>query len=208
MQSDSKQISIFFDAIQNHNMSEIDALLTKTPSLLEARYLDSDGKEMDVTPARWAMIYPDVFEYFLKKGAKVTPDIIIDASSEKDQVLLLLALKYGAAVDARNDKNDFPLMAATRIGNLQNVEILLARGANVNLQDADGDTALHEASKNGDTEIMDILFAHAVNAAIQNSAGKTAADVAATDAMRKKLLDYGNKRKTPPPSMHHKKPGF
>lgn len=76
-----------------------------------------------------------------KLQAKADDLILMAARGEADAVEKLLSA--GIPVDATNEVNHTALKAAARNGQLEMMQLLIARGASVRHQNADGFTALH-----------------------------------------------------------------
>ncbi|CAH0395704.1 unnamed protein product [Bemisia tabaci] len=80
------------------------------------------------------------------------------ASNRGQEILVQLALDYGANVDFISSKGRTALHWATRNGALPPVKILLKNGADVNKKDGKGWTPLHFAANQGHLEIVRTLL--------------------------------------------------
>jgi len=96
------------------------------------------------------------------------------------------------------DKNgilfSYPLIVATRLGQLDSVKYLLEHGAQVNLQDSDGKTALHHAAYGGHSNVMKELLDSKADMIARNEDGYTPLHLAAYDGHLnavKTCLRYG-----------------
>jgi ankyrin repeat protein len=70
---------------------------------------------------------------------------------------------------------------ASQKGNLNVVELLLARDADVDTQKADGETVLHLAAFYGHTEVAQVLLKNGADPRIKNKEGKTPSDFASKE---------------------------
>jgi FOG: Ankyrin repeat len=74
-----------------------------------------------------------------------------------------------------------PLMAATRMGNVNVAHLLLTKAANVNVRNSDGFDALMIAANKGDLEIATMLLAKGADATSRTQVGETALMMAVTN---------------------------
>jgi len=65
--------------------------------------------------------------------------------------------------------------------------LLIDHGAHIDDQDNRGRTALMIAASLGHEKAVDVLLARGANKNLHDKAGKTAADLATSDALRRKL---------------------
>lgn len=77
-------------------------------------------------------------------------------SGDLDQVQLLIV--QGADVNAKETRDETPLIIASLAGNGEIVNYLLQRGANIYARNASGMTALHAAAYGGHTDIVLLLI--------------------------------------------------
>jgi ankyrin repeat protein len=68
------------------------------------------------------------------------------------------ATAAGVDVDARNNIGATPLYIASREGNIDVVNVLIAHGADVNARNNDGDTPLLVARRHGHTDVERALL--------------------------------------------------
>ena len=71
-----------------------------------------------------------------------------------DFEIVQILIDHGADVNAFNDYQSTPILAASQFGHLNIVEKLIDHGANVNDSDNDGDTSLIMSSKYGHTQTV------------------------------------------------------
>ncbi|MEJ2434291.1 MAG: ankyrin repeat domain-containing protein [Pseudolabrys sp.] len=80
--------------------------------------------------------------------------------------------------------------AGAGIDDAQSVaKLLLDHGARLDAADNRGRTALMIAAQTGHLEMVDLLLSRGANRSLRDKAGKTAADLAATAAIRKRLME-------------------
>ncbi|KAL4443923.1 hypothetical protein ABPG75_011660 [Micractinium tetrahymenae] len=83
------------------------------------------------------------------------------------------ALGFGVAVDARDEQQRTPLLAAVAGGHQSTASALLDAGADVNATDEDGNTALATAALNRHEGLIPLLLAAGANPDLANAAGCT-----------------------------------
>ncbi len=121
-----------------------------------------------------------VAEEFEKKSIQLAPDVAARLSSACENAgiihaeLMVLFIKKGADVAARDENAQTALMHACENENLQYAKFLIRHGADVNKANYEGWTPLIYAAANEDFEMVKLLLdaGAAVNAA--NSFGETA----------------------------------
>jgi ankyrin repeat protein len=81
------------------------------------------------------------------------------------------------------------LLQATEVGDVVQMEVLLAQGAEVNARNAHGWTPLHVAAAGGDPAVVALLLKHGADVHTQSHIGTTALDNATTRGGRKAVID-------------------
>lgn len=114
-----------------------------------------------------------VFQLFLDRGASVA-ECAIHAAWAGNKAHVVLALKRGAHVDARDSGGRTALMCA--VDNSACVELLIKEGASLDLQDEDGSTALIQAARFREKKTVELLLAAGANRGLRDNDGKSAAD--------------------------------
>ena len=89
--------------------------------------------------------------------------LAVAASSASSDALDTMAelMIAGASLDARDDSGATPLIAATKAGNANAVNLLLSAGADPLAADGDGNDAAHYARERGNDDILALLDASA-----------------------------------------------
>ncbi|CAJ1054928.1 ankyrin repeat and SOCS box protein 15b isoform X1 [Xyrichtys novacula] len=77
--------------------------------------------------------------------------------------VLMLLLRHGAKVTARDGHGVTPLGIAAEYGNTEALEILIQHGGDVNAQATNGDTVLYDAAGNGNLDSIKLLLQHGAN---------------------------------------------
>ncbi|XP_026219847.1 ankyrin repeat and SOCS box protein 15b [Anabas testudineus] len=77
--------------------------------------------------------------------------------------VLMLLLRHGAKVDARDGHGVTPLGIAAEHGNTEALDILIQHGGEVNAQASNGDTVLYDASGSGNLDCIKLLLQHGAN---------------------------------------------
>ena len=90
-------------------------------------------------------------------GLRVLPSDMLRAAEGGNADRLLLFLRAGMDVDARDAREWTPLMAAAFNGNEEAVKLLIQRGADAWAHDAAGYTPLHWAALKGHQDVVEIL---------------------------------------------------
>ncbi|TDZ60849.1 Ankyrin repeat and SOCS box protein 2 [Colletotrichum trifolii] len=83
----------------------------------------------------------------------------LQASTDRQETLVLYMLRNGASVNARTVENITPLIASVEAGNLKIVKVLLDHGADPNISGAGGGTPLMIAANNGRRDLVEVLLA-------------------------------------------------
>ncbi|WP_288843084.1 ankyrin repeat domain-containing protein [uncultured Deefgea sp.] len=111
------------------------------------------------------------------------------AAAERGETLkLVLFLKAGMKIDARDHHQKTPLIWAASFGHLPCVGLLLANQAQTDLADSGGYTAIHWAAANGHAEVIRLLLEHGANANLSSHTGKTPLIQAAARGQRDALM--------------------
>ncbi|TDZ16636.1 Ankyrin-1 [Colletotrichum orbiculare MAFF 240422] len=87
----------------------------------------------------------------------------LQASTDRQETLVLYMLRNGASVNARTVENITPLIASVEAGNLKIVKVLLDHGADPNISGAGGGTPLMIAANNGRRDLVEVLLASGAN---------------------------------------------
>ncbi|XP_013869933.1 ankyrin repeat and SOCS box protein 15b [Austrofundulus limnaeus] len=77
--------------------------------------------------------------------------------------VLMLLLRHGAKVTARDGHGVTPLGVAAEHGNTEALEILIQNGGDVNAQASNGDTVLYDASGSGNLDCVQLLLKNGAN---------------------------------------------
>ena len=140
--------SILHFAAQSGNVIIIETMLSKGLDI------DSRGETLGLTPLMVSIIFEklEAAKYLLEKGAdeslKSTPgkiSLLSIASGAGSIAAIEMLLSHGCNIDSRDSGGDTPLMHATRLGNTEVVEHLLAKGANPLLRNTSDLGLLHLA---------------------------------------------------------------
>uniref|UniRef100_A0A672JMH0 Ankyrin repeat and SOCS box containing 15b n=1 Tax=Salarias fasciatus TaxID=181472 RepID=A0A672JMH0_SALFA len=77
--------------------------------------------------------------------------------------ILMLLLRHGAKVTARDGHGVTPLGVAAEYGKTDALDILIQHGGDVNAQASNGDTVLYDASGSGNLDCIMLLLQHGAN---------------------------------------------
>ncbi|XP_045928563.1 ankyrin repeat and SOCS box protein 15b isoform X1 [Micropterus dolomieu] len=77
--------------------------------------------------------------------------------------ILMLLLRHGAKVTARDGHGVTPLGIAAAYGNTEALEILIQHGGDVNAKASNGDTVLYDAAGSGNLDSIELLLQHGAN---------------------------------------------
>ncbi|XP_041637137.1 ankyrin repeat and SOCS box protein 15b isoform X2 [Cheilinus undulatus] len=77
--------------------------------------------------------------------------------------VVMLLLRHGAKVAAKDAHGVTPLGIAAEFGNTEVLEILIQHGGDVNAQASNGDTVLYDAAGNGNLDCVQLLLKHGAN---------------------------------------------
>ena len=136
-------------AAQSGNVIIIETMLSKGFDI------DARDETLGVTPLMVSIASGklEAAKYLLEKGAdkslKTTPGklpLLSIASVAGSIAAVEMLLSHGCNIDARDSEGDTPLMHATRLGNTEVVEYLLAQGANPLLRNTSDLGLLHLAA--------------------------------------------------------------
>ncbi|KAM9846050.1 ankyrin repeat and SOCS box protein 15b [Aulostomus maculatus] len=78
-------------------------------------------------------------------------------------VILMLLLRHGAKVNARDGHGVTPLGIAAEYGNTDALEVLVQHGGDVNAKANNGDTVLYDAAGSGNLDCIELLLQHGAN---------------------------------------------
>eukprot|EP00064_Thunnus_orientalis_P007597 superscaffoldBa00000854_g7619 len=84
--------------------------------------------------------------------------------------IIMLLLRHGAKVSARNAHGVTPLGIAAEYGNNEALDILIQHGGDVNAQASNGDTVLYDAAGSGNLDCVKLLLEHGANANVASYA--------------------------------------
>ena len=157
------QTAPFFKAVKSGNIERVKELLSKRPSLIQARTIgvweDDTALHLAATTGNNEMTM-----LLIKAGADVNAvdsadtSPLIDATSYGNDLVAETLLKAGANVNAAGGRrNSTSLQIAAFRGYVNIVKILLANGADIKAVDKDGKTALQLAQDERQTNIIAVL---------------------------------------------------
>ncbi|KAM9334461.1 ankyrin repeat and SOCS box protein 15b [Symphorus nematophorus] len=84
--------------------------------------------------------------------------------------ILMLLLRHGAKVTAKDGHGVTPLGIAAEHGNTEALDILIQHGGDVNAQATNGDTVLYDASGSGNLDCIKLLLQHGANPNVASNA--------------------------------------
>jgi len=157
------QTAPFFNAVKSGNIERVKDLLSKKPSLIQARTFTFWGDDTALNLAARTG-NSEMVRLLLKADADVnaadsggiTP--LHDAAFFGNDLVAEILLKAGANVNAIGYRDKAtPLCVAAIHGHLTMVKILLANGADINALDRDGKTPLQCAQDAHQTNVVAIL---------------------------------------------------
>jgi ankyrin repeat protein len=96
---------------------------------------------------------------------------------------MLVLIRHGADVTARDDSHSTPLHLASSKGSAETVGLLIQHGADVNAQNKDLSTPLHLAASSCLTlegTIVRLLLRHGANIDARDSEGRTPLEIASS----------------------------
>lgn len=129
-----------------------------------------------------------------KENECVETNALVKAASEGDTKKVLELIKNGADIQQHVVcKDDLPLNAAVKSGNIKTVKALLEAGADVNAKDKYGYTALMWANDEH-KEIAELLISNGAKVNMQDKDCYTALDYAKDEKMIKYLKSEGAKK--------------
>ena len=120
---------------------------------------------------------------------------MLKAAESNDPARVMLFIKAGMAVDARDENEWTPLMVAAFHGNEVVARVLIGHGANMHARDRGGYTPLHWAALNGFESVVRLLISKGFERNSRSNFGWTALMQAATKghaAVVRALLDAGD----------------
>ena len=159
---------------------------TESTAMLIAAGADVNAKDNHDETALYRAIYrKNVQNIKLLLDAGADPNNIskysnwhqlLDGENISDEEVILMFIKAGANVNAKNRSSRTPLIEASYKENinLNFIKTLIQLGANVNAQDKDGRTALMNLYDKGHTEAVEMLIQAGANINIGDKDGETA----------------------------------
>ncbi|XP_018542930.1 LOW QUALITY PROTEIN: ankyrin repeat and SOCS box protein 15b [Lates calcarifer] len=84
--------------------------------------------------------------------------------------ILMLLLRHGAKVTARDGHGVTPLGIAANYGNTEALDILIQHGGDVSAQASNGDTVLYDAAGSGNLDCVKLLLEHGANSNVASYA--------------------------------------
>ncbi|XP_074554673.1 ankyrin repeat and SOCS box protein 15b [Halichoeres trimaculatus] len=100
---------------------------------------------------------------FVEQLCRTKWTAIHEAAKVGCPAILMLLLRHGAKVTARDGHGVTPLGIAAEYGNAEALEILIQHGGDVNARATNGDTVLYDASGNGNLDCIKLLLEHGAN---------------------------------------------
>lgn len=98
----------------------------------------------------------ELVEYLLEKGADINKDDIMSCAASSGNLKLVLFL-LGKGLSAKGKKG-VPIIAASKIGHIPMIELLLQHGVEVDQENKDGSTALITACEQDHIEVVKFLL--------------------------------------------------
>lgn len=197
----------FFDAIKAGKVDDVNELITRNPSLKDAR--DASGASA-LLAASYNM-KPDVVNALLAKGATVdifeaavlgkvdriseivkdnparaseyapdgfTPVALAAFFGQPAAVKALIAAGADVNAAAKNGLKVAALHAAVAGGKLEIVKTILEAGGNPNAQQQAGFRPIHEAGTKANRALAELLIAHGADPTLTTDDGRSAIDLA------------------------------
>ncbi|MCP3926279.1 MAG: hypothetical protein GY714_27250 [Desulfobacterales bacterium] len=141
---------------------------------------------------------PNIINLLIEKGADINAqnklgDTVLHYESMNGFKDIAVLIKNGAKIDAKNNKNETPLLVAVKKRRIDSVRELLKYKSNINAKNINGETALiivvkkKYYSKRHDYNIAEILIKSGADIELKDNKGKTALDYA-RDNKRDKIL--------------------
>jgi ankyrin repeat protein len=170
--------SQFFDAIEDDDVSRVQALIQQSPELVR-------GSSPYGNPPLVAADHksPALVQLLIQRGADV------NARNEYGFAALHFALlevsrallAAGADVDARDKYGETPLHLASGTGHVAGAELLLRAGADVNARNKSGEVPLHRAAFGGDVSTIRLLLSKGADVNACDQIGDSPLSCAATE---------------------------
>jgi ankyrin repeat protein len=142
-------------------------------------------------------------EYGSDATAEATGQSSIEIAARNGHGDIMRALvEFGASIDEKGSSGCPPILAATRAGFLDCVNVILSLGADVNITDAmNSDTALHAAVKLKDESIsgsmVGLLLSYSADTGKKNQDGHTPLQAALTAGNFPAVAALGGGRMSP-----------
>jgi uncharacterized protein len=141
----------FLQAVDKKNRVEVDELLARSPTVINARDLSNGRTGLHIAVER------------------------------RDVVWLNYLANKGANPNTGDNRGVTPLMRASEIGFFEGVEALVRAGAQVDIANSTGETPLILAVHRRDTEMMRVLLRAGANPDRTDNSGRSARDYAGLD---------------------------
>jgi ankyrin repeat protein len=164
-----------FDAIENKNYKEIEAIVTQN---IEIDQPNSDG----ITPLWKATLAKDTVAMKILLDNKANPNAptkggatpIFIPTNNGNLDLIKILIRYGADVNYSNNEYKLtPLRNAARNGYLEVVRFLVEKGAIIDARAADNATALIASCGRGHIECVRFLIQNGANINVKDKDGDT-----------------------------------
>ncbi|KAM0259059.1 hypothetical protein ACHAQJ_003560 [Trichoderma viride] len=183
-------ITALIFAVGKNSPESVDLLLAlgaKMHCLLES----SQQSLFDIATAE----YPDLVEFLVQRGCfqTTTDDTEVSGTNHSKESLVMLAyMGETKGVENKLHELDSPLSAsdlgealhaASAMGHLSIVKLLLRKGARVNRRDDTGRTALHYAAKYLREDVAGFLVESGANLSLEDIIGSTPIDLAVSHGM-------------------------
>ncbi len=113
-----------------------------------------------------------------KEGISYSIDSFLQQAAKGDKETVMLFIKAGTDVNAKDDKGHTALIVASIRGHTDVVRLLIEKGADVNAKENNGITALMQASGKGWIEIVKLLIEKGADVNAKENSGVTALMIA------------------------------
>lgn len=109
-----------------------------------------------------------------KEGMSYSIDSFLQQAAKGDKETVILFIKAGMDVNAKDNRGHTALIAASIRGHTDMVRLLIEKGADVNAKNNNGATALMQASGKGWIEIVKLLIEKGADVNAKENSGVTA----------------------------------